>query len=219
MAAAMISAAGMRIVRVLVGAPPRTITELIDEVGVTRTAITEQLTELLDAGYVQRTIQPLAGRGRPRFIFAATQAALVLLFASNQQLVVPAIWKAIRSAGGEKLTRKIVRNVTASLSKHYQAKITATEPKDRLRQYIAILEREGGLVELASKDGQVYVTKRNCPFIAMFEEERNVCAIDLDLMASIAGCPVRHVDCRHEGAPCCRFEVDTRAGGAAKQKR
>ena len=53
---ATISAAGMRLIKLLVGHTPRTTAELIDEIGVTRTAITEQLNELLHAGFVTRTI-------------------------------------------------------------------------------------------------------------------------------------------------------------------
>ena len=91
----------MRVVKLLVGHPPCTISELIDETGVTRTAVTEQLNELMASGFVERTVEKLPGRGRPRHRFSATKAALVLLFANNQQLVVPAIWKAIDEIGGE----------------------------------------------------------------------------------------------------------------------
>ena len=201
----------MRVIKLLVGHPPRTVGELIDETGVTRTAITEQLNELMAAGFVERTIETLPGRGRPRHRFSATQAALVLLFANNQQLVVPAIWKAIDEIGGEKLTQKILRSVSRSLAAYYRAKITATDPKKRLEQFTAILEQEGGLVDLAAKDGHVTITKRTCAFISMFDDHRHVCEIDLELISAIAGCPVRLTACRHDGAPCCQFEIDTRA--------
>ncbi len=211
MADATVTATGMRVIRLLVGQVPRTIGELLDETGVTRTAITEQLNELMAGGFVERTIERLPGRGRPRHRFAATQAALVLLFANNQQLVVPAIWKAIQEIGGEKLTRRVRHSVSRKLSAYYQAKITASEPKKRLEQFKHILEQEGGLVELATKDGQVTITKRSCAFISMFEPHRHVCEIDIDLISAISGCPVRIVSCRHDGAPCCQFEIDTRA--------
>ena len=148
----------------------------------------------------------------------------MLLFANNQQLVVPAIWKAVRRIGGTKLTKKILASVSRSLSEHYKAKITASDPRRRLEQYKAILEAEGGLVELITKDGQVTVTKRTCAFISMFEDERHVCALDLELMSAIAGCPVRQTTCRHDGGACCQFEINTRshngsaAGHAARSR-
>jgi DeoR family transcriptional regulator, suf operon transcriptional repressor len=210
MADATITSAGMRLIKLLAGRPPQAVLDLMDEIGVTRTAVTEQLHDLMEAGYVERIIEHLSGRGRPRHRYSATPAALVLLFASNQQLVVPAIWKAIHDAGGDKLTQKVLHSVSNALLEHYRARITATEPKQRLAQYMRILEEEGGLVDLRVKDGQITLTKRTCPFISMFEDERNVCAIDLELMAAIAGCPVRQISCRHNGDPCCRFEADPR---------
>ena len=61
-----ITSAGMRIINLLVGQPPLAIAEMIDNLNVTRTAITEQLSELIEAGYVERTVEKLSSRGRPR---------------------------------------------------------------------------------------------------------------------------------------------------------
>ena len=164
MAGATITAAGMRVIKLLVGHPPRTVGELTRLTGVTRTAITEQLNEMVAAGFVERTIEHLPGRGRPRHRFSATQAALVLLFANNQQLVVPAIWKAVDEIGGEGADAKGPRiRSAASLAEHYLARITASDPRKRIEQFKAILEEEGGLVDLAAKNGQITVTKRTCP--------------------------------------------------------
>jgi predicted ArsR family transcriptional regulator len=209
----------MRVVKLLVGHPPRTVGELIDETGVTRTAITEQLNEMVAAGFVDRTLERLVGRGRPRHRYSATPAALVLLFANNQQLLVPAIWKAVEKIGGEDLTRKIRRMVSQSLAEHYGKRITATHPRRRIEQFMAILEQEGGLFDLVAKDGHLTVTKRNCAFISMFDEQRNVCDIDLELMSAIAGCPVRQISCRHDGAASCQFDVDTRAMNGSRGKQ
>lgn len=51
--------------KLLVGNPPQTITDLIRAAGVTRTAVTEQLNELVAAGFVERSMERLSGRGRP----------------------------------------------------------------------------------------------------------------------------------------------------------
>ncbi len=203
-----VSAAGMRIVKLLVGTPPKTVAELIAATKVTRTAVTEQLNELVAAGFVERTTQRLPGRGRPRHLYSATQAALMLLFASNQQLVVPAIWRAIAKVGGKELTREVLDHVSASLADHYRRRITATEPSERLREMIELLEQEGGLLEVREhEDGHILVHKRSCPFISMYEETGTVCCVDREVMTAVVGVPVVRTACRHEGAPCCTFEL------------
>lgn len=205
---ATISAAGLRVMKLLVGNPPQSMTDLIRAVGVTRTAVTEQLSELVAAGFVERNTERLPGRGRPRNLYKATEAALVLLFASNQRLVVPAIWRAIRDVGGEELSGKVLKRVSRAVAEHYNGKITAKKPQERLRQFIDILTGEGGLIEIIEDDdGQLVLYKRSCPFISMVDPERSVCHIDHEVLNAVVGRPVRQTACRHDGAPCCMFEI------------
>lgn len=208
MAHTVVSSAGMRIIRLLVGNPPQNVADLIKATGVTRTAVTEQLNELVAGGFVERTTERLAGRGRPRHVYKATNTALLLLFANNQQLVVPAMWQAIEKVGGTKLTRQVLKAVSEALAEHYSRKITATDPHKRLRQMTEILRAEGGLLDIEESNGQMILRKRSCPFISMLDDSRNVCCIDQEMMTAIVGRPVRRVACRHdEDSPCCEFEL------------
>jgi DeoR family transcriptional regulator, suf operon transcriptional repressor len=203
-----ISPAGLRIIKLLVGNRPQTIADLIRTTGVTRTAVTEQLDELVAAGFVERETQRLSGRGRPRHLYKATRAALVLLFAGNQRLVVPAIWQALKDIGGDDLTHKVLKEVSRTLAEYYNGRITAKKPHERLKQLMGQFAAEGGLIEAVEDDkGQVVLCKRSCPFISMVNEERSVCYIDLEMMSEVVGRPVRQTACRHEGAPCCQFEI------------
>ena len=184
--------AGVRVIKLLVGKPPQTVADLIDTTGVTRTAVTEQLNELMAAGFVERSVERLPGRGRPRHLYKATDAALVLLFANNQRLVVPAIWRAIDDIGGEELTEKVLKRVSRHLADTYSTRVTAKTPEDRLRQMTHLLAEEGGLVDVVAGDeGQLVLYKRSCPFISMADEKGSICCVDQDMMSNVVGCPVR----------------------------
>lgn len=205
---ALVSQAGMRIVRLLVGNPPQTIAELIRATGVTRTAVSEQLNELVAGGFVARSVERLPGRGRPRYRYLATQAALVLLFAHSQQYVVPAIWRAIDQVGGHELIKKVRKRVTESVAEHYRPLVTGRTPRERLQQLADVWSEEGHLVELREDDkGRVVLRKRSCAFVTMFEESRTICSIDVDVLLSLVQGPVRRLQCRHDGDPCCAFEL------------
>lgn len=205
---ATISLASMKVIKLLIGNPPMTISDLVQKMDVTRTAVTEQLNELMANGFVERTRQPVSGRGRPRHMFTTTPAALVLLFASNQRLVVPAIWKAIHEIGGPELSGKVLKRVAQSIVEHYRPRITGRTPKERLRQLTQVLNEEGHVVEVVrGSQGQVILRKRSCPFINMFEETRTICGVDLQLLSAVAEAPVCQTASRHDGAPCCSFEV------------
>lgn len=203
----IISAAALRIVKLLVGKRPQAISELIKATGVTRTAVTEQLNELVAAGLVEREVEKLPGRGRPRHLYRATDAAMRLLFPTGQRMLVPAIWEALNEIGGEKLLRNVVGRVSRILADHYSRRITATKPKERLQQLVDLLAEEGGLVETAIENGQMVMLKRSCPFISMLDEHRNICAVDEEMISAIVGHSVKRLACRHQGAPCCTFTL------------
>lgn len=208
LARANVSAAGMRVVNLLAGKPPQTIFDLIKITGLTRTAITEQLNDLVALGFVERTNQRLSGRGRPRHLFSLTSAALMLLFASNQRLLVPAIWEAIEEVGGSDLVGRVLHCVSRTLASHYRQKISSTKPRDRLKQLARLLRDEGVLLQVDEvKDGSLVVHKRNCPFISMYDESGAVCAVDLEMMRDVVGADVVRTACRHEGSPCCSFAI------------
>jgi DeoR family transcriptional regulator, suf operon transcriptional repressor len=208
MADAIISASGMRIIRLLVGNPPQTITDLIDSLDVTRTAVTEQLRELVLSGFLERQSQRPSGRGRPQYLYKATQSASLILYAQNQCMVVPAIWKALDDLGGDDLLRKVLKKISKTLAEHYIAKITAKKPEERLRQMMKLLNAEGGLTEAAVEKGNLVLRKRSCPFLRLVDEKRTICCVDQEMMGHVVGKPVRRTACRHDGAPCCTFEID-----------
>jgi len=207
MADVTVTAAGMRIVRLLVGQPPQTVTDLTQATGVTRTAVTEQLNDLVAGGFAERLIERLPGRGRPRHLYRATAAAHLLLFADHQRLVAPAVWQAIKELGGEELARRVLRRTSASLAEYYKRKITATEPEQRLRQMVSILCHDGALIDLEGNGDELQVLKRSCGFFSLYDPGRSICLIDEMLMSEVVGRPVRQVSSRHDGAPCCVFEI------------
>ncbi len=210
---ASVSSAGMRIIRLLVGLPPQTVASLIEETGVTRTAVTEQLNELAAAGYLERTTERLAGRGRPRHLYKVTDAALMLLFASNQRLLVPAIWNAVNKTCDRRTIDRIIDEVSRSLAAHYRTKITAKRPETRLKQMTKLLQDEGVLLHVdETKEGGLVVHKRSCPFISMYEETGAVCCVDLQVMKEVVGAEVVKTACRHQGAPCCSFAIASTNG-------
>ncbi len=204
-----ISAAGLRVVKLLVGRPPQTISDLTRAAGVTRTAVVEQLDELSAAGFVARDTQRLTGRGRPHHLYRATDAALALLFPGNQSLVVPAVWHAIRDLGGDDLLKRVIKRVGRTLAEHYNGQITAKTPKDRLRQLVALLAAEGGLADAVGRGKRgLTLRKRSCPFISMIDQQRTVCQVDLEMLSAVVGRGVRQTAFRRDGHACCTFEID-----------
>ncbi len=202
-----LSPAGLRIVKLLVGQPPKTVAGLIRSAGVTRTAVTEQLNDLVAAGLLERSLERLPGRGRPRHVYRATNAAL-LLFACDQQAVMSALWQAIFDVCGEDAAKKIIKRVSRAMGEHYSQKITAKKPLERLRQLISLFTGQGELVNLVENhNGHGTIHRRSCPFAAVADSRQIVCRIDQEMINAVVGRHVRRVACRRNGDPCCTFEI------------
>ncbi len=207
MADLSVSPAGMRLIKLLVGNPPTTIAKLIEASGVTRTAVTEQLAELMAGGFVERQMERSRGRGRPHYLYAAKPAALLLLFADAQRWFVPAMWKAIEESGGKALTQRVVTSVACQVAERYKNRLPQSDPRARLEQLGKLLRKEGALVEVVEEDGALVLRKRSCPFASMLDDDRSVCCVDEEMMSIAVGHPVRRVAYRHEGDPCCSFNL------------
>lgn len=207
MADTVVTVAGMRIVRLLVGKPPQTVDELMEGTGVTRTAVVQQLSELVAAGLLERTTERPHGRGRPRHRYTTTHAAMLLLSATHERRIGPMVWRAIRSVCGDELAEKVLDDLSLRLAERYRRRITETAPEGRLRQMNDLLSEEGVMVEVVEQEGNVTLRQLSCPFAMMFEETRVACCMDQKVMSHVVGKPVRRISCRHDGDPCCVFEI------------
>lgn len=207
-----ISEAGMRIMRQLIGQPPQTMPQLIDILQVTRTAISEQLSELIAIGYVEQTLVHRGGRGRPRFSFSATELAMRHLFEGYQDVVVPAIWRSVRLHFGDDAVETIAHDIASEISKQFTKQMKGKSHESRMRELADILDRSGRLAEYHEQKNGVEIRKFNCPFISMADETGTLCYIDRLCMQKIIGddelAPVKLVSSRHDGNPCCTFHLD-----------
>ena len=202
-----ISEAGMRIMRLLIGYPPQQMNDLIHKTGVTRTAITEQINELIEAGFVEQTIERFQGRGRPRFLYSATVLAHKQLFEGYQGIIVPGIWKALRRYCNPETVMKVCNDVAQDIVDQFNARIESTDPKERMRHFYQLVRDTGRLVQLTDFGHEVSVSKLSCPFISMYDESGTVCMIDQLTMAKIVGPNVRRTAYRHENDTCCTYTV------------
>jgi len=199
----------MRLVRLLVGRPPQNVEDLTAALGVTRTAVTAILDELIAARYVEFSKERLPGRGRPRHLYTATPLALTELFRSTHGLMVPALWRAIEAAGGNDLKQQVIEQVSLAMAEHYKKLLKGKTLEVRLRELARVLrQREGDLVQIErDKEGVLAIRRLNCPFFGIFQQGRTACRLDEKLLSLVAEAPVRQTACRHDGDHCCVFTI------------
>ena len=202
-----ISTAGLRVLRLLVGNPPQTVAELTDQTRVTRTAVTEQLNELMAAGFVHRSVEKTSRRGRPRHLYSSTQSALELVFSSNLRVMAPAMLRAIIEIGGQEVTTQVLARVGEIIADHYRKDITAVDPAERLREFSELLNREGTLSDLEEHQGELVLRERICPFSEVVDGHREICEMEAKMISAVVGQPLELCDCRQDGCDSCTFQL------------
>ena len=202
-----ITTAGIRILKLLIGKPPQTMAELIKSSGVTRTAVSEQLHELLDDGFIERNLERLTGRGRPRHRYQITHKASLFLASFQYARVEMTIWQAIEEVGGAPLTRKVVNRLSRLIAKQYNESINGDDPVKRLKSMAKRLRLEGVLVDIEKSNGSLLLHKRNCQMARLFNDSLLICKIDEQVMKQTIDKSVRRIACRHLGDPCCTYEL------------
>ena len=140
-----VSPAGLRIVKLLVGQPPKTVAGLIRSTGVTRTAVTEQLNDLVASGTCRAIGRALAGpRTAPTRLQGHRRRPAVVCQRPAGGDVRP-VARRFSTFAARDAAKKILKRVSRAMADHYSQKITAKKPLERLRQLISLLPAKASL--------------------------------------------------------------------------
>lgn len=202
-----VSTTGMRVLRLLVGNPPRTVTDLVDATGRTRTAVTAQLADLMAAGLVSRTSADSSGPGRPKHLYTATAAAKLLFQAYLDHPLSAELLKALTETGGTALAHQVLQRVCQSMAADLQEKITGRDPVGRLQELARWLKAQGVLAEVQQTGGRWMMRERTCPFSALVDLAPGICRLEQELFSLVVGADLQLVDCTRQGGVSCAFAL------------
>ncbi len=202
-----INQAAIRTLHLLVGKPPQTMAELTKAAGITRTAVSEHLRELMKNKLVDQKVERLEGRGRPRYRYEITRCASVLLASNHFGTLEKNLWQAIENVGGSDLTQKIVEELANLISDQYRKAIPESDPQERFKKFARQLRTEGALIEMEKGSNHLRMHKRNCHLARFYNDGSQICLIDNLVMQQVIDPSVCRIACRHEGDPCCIYEL------------
>jgi len=205
-----VSLPSAKILRLLVGRAPQTIAELTSAAGVTRTAVSEQLSTLQEQGLVSRETEPRAGRGRPCYRYAITSPAMRLFAQGGAAPLAVFLLIAAQQTLGEADLDTLLRRTANLFAEHYRSQLPEGSPSERLDAFLGILRAEGAVLEiepLDEKSDELILHRRSCPFLAVDQGEGHACLLDEQLFSQVLERPVRRVRCRSKGEHCCCFAI------------
>lgn len=187
---------------------PMTVAAMAQELGVTPTAVRVRLGRLVEAGMVERRAE-VGGRGRPRHTYEASAEAHKRLGQNYADLAV-ALWGELMHAVEDtKLRRLLFGRVTEKLAEQYRREVGGDEWQGRMVRLGSVLAGRGIEAEVtdATAGALPILRQHSCPYYALAEVDRTVCALERKMFEKVLGHGLRLSRCRLDGHRSCDFEA------------
>lgn len=179
-----------------------TADELAAALGVTRTAVSQQLTALERDGLLCRGDKRDTG-GRPSRTYVLTEAGRES-FPRQYGLLAASL---IRHAGevfGDDGLELLLGRMADELASEAGPRLADKQGMARKLEVVKILN-EFGYEAVVTGTGAIEAV--NCVFGSVAKENRAACSFDVRLLGKLLGEDVSHGDCLADGHACCRFET------------
>lgn len=186
---------------------PITIAALAQAMGVTPTAVRNRLGRLVEAGMVERRAES-AGRGRPRYTYQASIEAHRSLGQNYTDLALVLWNELMHEVADRKLRRLLFGRVIEKLAEQFRSEVRGDEWQGRMVQLGSILAERGVEAEVTARDAALPILRQHsCPYYALAEVDRTVCALERKMFEKVLGQSLRLSRCRLDGHRSCDFEA------------
>jgi predicted ArsR family transcriptional regulator len=192
----------------------RTVDELTELLGVTRTAVREHLATLERDGLVRRN-GVRRGDGKPAHLYGLTPEAAELFprgYAPVLRGVLDALAEQLPAAGHEAFLRDVGRRLAAG------QRVPRGDVRERLAAGAQLLNDLGGFAEVREVDGALTIQGWGCPLAAAVVDHPELCLLAEAMLARIVDLPVE-ARCDRREPPHCFFVVAAGRDDARRQAR
>ncbi len=183
-----------------------TVADLAEALEVTATAVRQRLTRLLAQGYIDRTATK-AGRGRPSHRYVLTDAGRRKTGANFADLAV-ALWEEVRAIKDPEVQRGLLQRISKRLAATYADEIEGNNLEEKMESLADLFceRRIPFTVEKSEQSGLPVLTALACPYPALADRDRTVCAMERILFSELLGENLQLSQCRLDGDSCCTFQ-------------
>lgn len=183
-----------------------TIKELEDLLGVTTTAVRQQLTTLQAEGFIERRVVH-AGVGRPHHAYFTTPKVQDLFACQCDDLALTLLQEVFQLEGQER-TLVLLDRVGTRLANKYSSSVRSSLLRERVGELAGTLNGNGVLSDAVAQDDNTFVLRTyNCPFHELAQEHREICEMDRNMIGKVLGSDVDLSSCMLDGHAGCTFVV------------
>lgn len=182
------------------------IKDLRRELGMSDTAIRQQLHSLAADGLI-RTSQGVAqGPGRPSRLYELSDEARHLFAHYSEDLALNLYAELMEEEGPDRV-RRLLERVGKRLAEQYQAQIMGNELQERVLALASILDGKGIMSDVSQEADVIVLHEYNCPYHELASTHREICEMEKDMIAQVLDAEVELTNCMMDGHRGCTFAV------------
>lgn len=197
------------LIRVLRAGEFVSVDALIEELGVTATAVRQRIQRLMELGLIERE-KIVSGRGRPTYRYRLTVLGHRHAGANANELV-DAMWQEILSLTDTQVRQQLISAIASRLGRQYAAQLEVTAEGEsvehRMHQLSSMLNDRQISTEVSHVGSLPVLDISSCPYPALTDssDDRAMCRLEEQMFSAALGQPVELSSCRLDGDSCCQF--------------
>jgi predicted ArsR family transcriptional regulator len=183
-----------------------TIKDLEAGLGVTATAVRQQIAGLLADGYIQQEIERV-GRGRPKHVYSLTPKGRGLFSPRYDEFTNSLLREILVSEGPDKV-QELLGRMSRRLAAQYAHQLAGLPPAERAARLTELLNAKGILTEVTFAPDGIVFHEYTCPYYELARENRAICDMEENMIAHAIQQPVALVTCTLDGHHGCQFRIE-----------
>jgi DeoR family transcriptional regulator, suf operon transcriptional repressor len=183
-----------------------TIKELEVSLGVTATAVRQQIASLFADGYIQQEVER-AGRGRPRHVYSLTPKGRSL-FPHHYDEFTNSLLREILISEGPGKVQELLGRMGQRMAAQYEGQLAGLSSPERATKLTELLNAKGIMAELTFEPDGIVFHEYTCPYYELARENRAICDMEEDMIAYAIRQPVELVSCTLDGHHGCQFKIE-----------
>lgn len=202
-----------QILKLLQQRGPLSIKAIEAALGVTATAVRQQLTTLMTAEVVTaETVREK--RGRPHAVYRLAEKGQAL-FAHGYEELALALLEEVLQLSDPVTVHELLHRISSRLGRQYAEGMHSAAVVDRLHELSALLTAHGVMSQVDEGADAFVLTEYNCPYYGLAREHREVCGMEIEAMELALGAPVTLHQSQLDGHTGCQFQVKKQPGPSA----
>lgn len=183
-----------------------TIDDLVDALGLSRSAVSQQLLALERDGYIRKAAARRT-KGRPRHIYVLTENG-ANLFPKQYSWFSRTLLLALRKQVGQEALATYMYDLGMDMSAVGIPRLVGKNRVERVAEIARIMNETGFVARTIEPEtgGKLpRIECKNCVYHDLSKEFTEVCRFDIGFLSGLMGAEIEHEACMQRGADACRF--------------